>query len=138
MVQMPPCEGKNYLVVAREDLSGWVEARALSNANSAAVAKFLWEDVVCRHGCFGRLVVDGGPENKGHVAAFTKKYGIERVQVSAYHPAANGMVERGHKPITDALAKLTDRGLSSWVKNLSIVLFADCTLVYQPTGRSPF
>ena len=76
---MPPCKGKNYLVVAREDLSGWSEARALSSANSAAVARFLWEDVVCRHGCFGRLIVDGGLENKKHVTAFTKKYGIKRV-----------------------------------------------------------
>ena len=138
IVQMPPCEGKNYLVIAREDLSGWPEARALSSANSAAVAKFLWEDVVCRHGCFGKLVVDGGPENKGHVAAFTAKYGIERVQVSAYHPAANGMVERGHKPIVDALAKLTDGGLGNWVKNLPTVLFAERTTVHQPTGRTPF
>jgi hypothetical protein len=61
---MPLCEGKNYLVVAREDLSGWVEAR---------------EDVVCRHGCFRRLVINGGLENKGQVTAFTKKYSIERV-----------------------------------------------------------
>jgi hypothetical protein len=110
---MPPCEGKNYLVVAQEDLSGWVEARALSSANSYAVAKFLWEDVVCRYGCFGKLVIDGGPENKGYVAAFTAKYGIKRVQVFAYHLPANGMIERGHKPITDALAKLTDGGLGN-------------------------
>jgi hypothetical protein len=41
IVQMLPCKGKNYLVVAREDLSSWVEARALSNANSVSVAKFL-------------------------------------------------------------------------------------------------
>ena len=41
IVQMPACQGKNYLVVAREDLSRWVEARALASANSAAVAKFL-------------------------------------------------------------------------------------------------
>ena len=57
--------------------------------------------------------MDRGLENKAHVSAFTKKYGIERVQVSAYHLAANGMVERGHKPITNALAKLTNKGLGS-------------------------
>jgi len=79
VIYMPPCKGKNYLVVARDDLSGWVEARALSSANLAAIADFLWEDVVCRHGCFRRLVVNGGPENKGWVKAFTKKYGIKRV-----------------------------------------------------------
>jgi hypothetical protein len=77
---MPPCQGKNYLVIAREDLSGWVEARALGNANLASVAKFLWEDVVCHHRCFGRLVIDGGLENKGYVTTFIEKYGIEWVQ----------------------------------------------------------
>lgn len=135
---MPSCEEKKYLVVAREDLSGWLEAKALASVNSAAIAKFLWEDVVCRHGCFGKLVVDGGTENKKHVAAFTKKYGIERVQVSAYHHAANGMVERGHKPIVDAFAKMTDGGLGNWVRNLPTVLFADRTSIHQPTGKTPF
>jgi hypothetical protein len=76
---MPPCEAKNYLVVAREVLSGWVEAQALLSANSAAISKFLWEDIVCRHRCFGRLVVDGGSENKGYVTAVGKKYSIEGV-----------------------------------------------------------
>jgi len=135
---MPPCKRKNYLVVARDNLSGWVEARALSSANLAAIAEFLWEDVVCRYRCFRRLVVDRGPKNKGWVKAFTKKYRIKRVQVSAYHPPANGMIERGYKPITDALAKLTDGGLRSWVRNLSTMLFADRTSIHQPTRRTPF
>jgi hypothetical protein len=48
------------------------------------------------------------------------------------------MVEQGHKPITDALAKLTDGGLGNWVRNLPTVLFADRTSVHQPTGKTPF
>jgi hypothetical protein len=48
------------------------------------------------------------------------------------------MVERGHKPIVDALAKLTDGGLGNWVRNLPSVLFADRTSVHQPTGKTPF
>ena len=138
MVQLPPCQGKNYLAVARDDLSGWPEARALAKADSVSVAKFLWEDVVCRHGCFGRLVVDGGPENKGYVKAFTERYGIDRVQTSAYHAPANGMIERGHKPITDALAKMTDGGFGNWVRDLPAVLFAERTSVHRPTGKTPF
>jgi len=35
------------------------------------------------------------------------------------------MIEQGYKPIIDALAKLIDRRLRSWVRNLSIMLFAD-------------
>jgi hypothetical protein len=57
---------------------------------------------------------------------------------SLYHPAANRMVERGHKPITGALAKLSDGGLGNWVRNLLTVLFADRTSIHQPTGWTPF
>jgi integrase-like protein len=67
VVHMPSSNGKNFLVTARDDLSWWVESRALAKATSEAVATFLWEDVVCRHGCFSRMIVDGGPENKKHV-----------------------------------------------------------------------
>ena len=115
VVYMPPKEGKKFLVAARDDLSGWIEARAIGNANSLSVAKFLWEDVICRHGCFGRLIVDGGPENKDLVEELAERYGIKRVQVSAYHRQANGMIERGHKPIVDALSKMTNGGLGKCV-----------------------
>jgi hypothetical protein len=138
VVHMPQSDGKNYLVVAREDLSGWPEARALSKASSEAIAKFLWEEVVSRHGCFGRLVVDGGPENKDHLEAFVKQYSINRVQVSAYHPQANGMVERGHQSIVEALARMTNGGIKKWTRNLPSVLLAERTTVHRPTGKTPF
>ena len=138
IVYMQPAHGKTFMVVARDDLSGWVEARALTNANADLVAQFLWEDVVCRHGIFGRLVVDGGSENKGLVKEFTTRYGIKRVQISPYHPQANGMVERGHKPIVDALSKMTNGGQGNWVDNLHSVLFADRATVRTSTGHSPY
>jgi len=84
------------------------------------------------------MVVDGGPENKKHVERFVEKYGVKRVQISAYHAQANGMIERGHRPVTEALARMTDGRLGSWVKNLPAVLLADRTTVYQPTGKTPF
>ena len=120
---------RSFLVAARDDLSGWIEARATGNANSLSVAKFLWEDVICRYGCFGRLIVDGGPENKDLVEELAERYGIKRVQVSAYHHQANGMIERGHKPIVDALSKMTNGGLGNWMENLPAVLWADRSTV---------
>jgi hypothetical protein len=48
------------------------------------------------------------------------------------------MVEQGHKPIVDALAKMTDGGLGNWIRNLSSVLFADRTSIHQPTDKTPF
>ena len=137
VVHMPASYGYEYLVLAREDVSGWVEGRALASASSAAVARFLFEDMVCRHGLFRRLVVDGGPENKGLTKAFAELYGIRRIVVSAYHPQSNGMVERGHRPIVDALSKLTAGRSSKWKDYLHLVLWADRTTVRASTGMTP-
>jgi len=44
-------DGFGFIVFARDDLSGWVEGRAIKAANSKNVAKFIYEDVICCHGC---------------------------------------------------------------------------------------
>ena len=59
--------------------------------------KFLWEDIFCRHRTPWKVVMDGGPENKREVKALLAKLGVKKVTVSAYHPQANGMIERGHR-----------------------------------------
>jgi RNase H-like domain found in reverse transcriptase/Integrase zinc binding domain len=134
---LPKDSGKRYLVVAREDLSGWPEARPLVEATSEAIADFIWEEIVCRHGVFGKLVVDGGPENKGAAKAFTTKYGIHRIQISAYNSKANGGIERGHRSIGEALARMSGGG-RRWIRNLSAVLLAERTSIHAPTGVTPF
>ncbi len=83
---MPPCGGYRFLVLARFDLSGWVEAKPLRTFSSQAVADFLWEDDICRHGCFGKLIIDGGSENKEAVAELARRYKVKRVVVSANYP----------------------------------------------------
>lgn len=64
---------------------------------------------MCRYSVFGRLVVDSGPENKGLAEVFAKKYRIQRIQISVYNSKVNGMIKRGHRSITDTLAKMSDK-----------------------------
>ena len=47
VVHMPHRANMNYLVVARDDFPGWLEARALHAANSSAVARFLYKEIIC-------------------------------------------------------------------------------------------
>ncbi len=51
-----------YLVVARDDLSGWVEARALTTIKASNLADFLFEQILCRFGPIGFILTDNGPE----------------------------------------------------------------------------
>lgn len=105
-MHMPSAEGYNHLVLAREDISGWVEGRSLRSTESRSVARFLYEDVICRYGICRYLVNDGGPKNRLWTEILMETYGIQNVRISAYYPQANGMVERGHQPVVDALSKL--------------------------------
>lgn len=84
------------------------------------------------------MVIDGGAENKDAVAELVQRYKVKRVMVSAYHPQANGMIERGHKPIVDALSKMSDGGSTNWVQNLPAVLCTDRSTVRTSTGLTPY
>lgn len=134
VVYMPPGRnGKKFLIVARDYLSQWVEAKALAKNDSKSVQKFLLHDVFCRWGIPLKMSADGGPENKGLVEELQKQWGINRVISSAYHPQGQGLIERGHAPIVAALKKLP----GNWVDNLPNVLWADRTTIKRSTNETP-
>lgn len=60
---MPKSGNYEFIVFARDDLSGWIVGRALTVKDSKSVAKFLYEDVVCRYGCPRRNFMDRGTQN---------------------------------------------------------------------------
>lgn len=125
--------GKKYLVLCRDYVSSYVEGRALRENTSANVAKFLKEEIFTRWGLPFKLIVDGGPENRGLVAELATRYGVRRVVGSAYHPQGQGPIERGHKEIVGALRKMT----GNWVTNLPMALWADRVTVKHSTGETP-
>ena len=108
VVHMPMAtDGSKYMVGMRDDLSGWAEYKALRQESSRAVAKFIYEVWMSRFGCPLLIVNDGGPENEALTKELLDRYNVQNVQVAAYHQQSNGLVERGHQNIVDALAKLT-------------------------------
>ena len=138
IVYMPRTGEGSYLVLARDDLSGWVEGRAIDAANSFNVSKFLYEEVVCRHGCPRRIVLDGGKENLDLTRDLLEHYRIQNTVISAYHPQTAGLIERGHSPIVNSLAKYGQNPPSNWPRHLSLALWADRISVRRSTGYSAF
>ena len=139
VVYMPVTEdGFGFIVFARDDLSGWVEGRAIEVANSKNVAKFIYEDVICRHGCPQRVVLDRGSENLNLTKDLLEHYKIKRTVVSVYHPQANGLVERGHDSIVNSLFKYCSKTPTDWVKYLPLALWVDRISVRRSTGYSAF
>src|SRR5437660_522519 len=141
VVHMPVAtDGSRYMVGMRDDLSGWAEYKALRQASSKAVAKFIYEVWMARFGCPLLIVNDRGPENQALTKELLARYAIRNVLVAAYHPQSNGLVERGHQNIVDALAKLTAPSgkPGTWPQHLAAVSWADRIMVRKSTGITPF
>ena len=125
-------------MIARCDLSDWVEVKPLRTFFSWAIADFLYEDIICCYSCFKKLIIDGGSENKKVVAELAQKYKVKKIVVFVYHTQANGMIEHGYKPIVYAFLKMLDGRSTNWVQNLPVVLWADQLTVCMSTGLTPY
>ena len=95
ITQLPPTEdGYRYVVMAIDYFSKWPEARALRAKTALSVAAFLFEEIICRHGCIEIQINDQGREFVNGVSAeLLRLSGTKQHITSAYHPQANGLVK---------------------------------------------
>jgi hypothetical protein len=127
-----------YLVVARDDLSGWVEAVGLEKMIAKKIANWFHECWILRYGAPTNVVVDGGSEFGSQFQEVLKSMGIQIRVTTPYYPEANGMIERGHRTIKDTLVKLSGTEGRKWREFLPLVLFADRVSTKRTTGYTPF
>ncbi|GJE97287.1 polyprotein [Phanerochaete sordida] len=135
---MPRYHGYRYIAAARDDLSGAAEGRALKACNAMNMSKFFWEQILCRYGAVGEVVTDNGSEVEAAYSELMDKYGIPQIKISAYNSKANGVVERGHFIIREALLKACDGKVSDWPKHVPHAFFADRVTIRRQTGFSPY
>lgn len=135
---MPKAQGYRYIVAARDDLSGAAEGRKLKKASAQSVANFIFEELLCRYGAIQEIVTDNGPETKAATEELIRRYGIHQIRISAYNSQANGVVERGHFTIREALVKSCGDNISQWPNFVSHMFFADRITVRRATGFSPY
>ena len=127
-----------YLVVARDDLSGWIEAVGLEKIQARKIAHWFQDSWIYRFGAPWTVSVDGGPEFGKQFQDALKSFGISVKVTTPYYPEANGMVERGHQSIKNTLVKLCGTDGKRWRNYLPLVLFADRISTKRTTGYSPF
>ncbi|CAD6955404.1 unnamed protein product [Tilletia caries] len=135
---MPKALGRRIPVVVRDDLSGWIEARALKRKTAPGAARFLDEDVFMRHGLPLQVTTDQGTEFKGVVDYLLKKYKIGITRTSAYNPRANGAVERGHGPLKEAIIHCARSLDLPWPQVVEVACWIDRITLRRQYGHSPF
>ena len=138
VMKMPKANGKEWLVACRDDLSGITECQAMGQDNAKNIAKFFLEQIIFRYGTVQEVVTDNGSSFKRDFKRLLKNYGINQIKISPYNSQANGVVERGHFNIREALVKLSGDNLKQWPQMVSAACYADRITTRRATGYSPF
>ena len=123
----------HYLIFARKSFSKWIENKTFAKTDFESVARFIYENIICRHEYFERLMIDDDSENKKLIEIFIQNYRIKRLIVSVFHSQINEMIERKHISIKDVLSKLTLENEEKWIRHFYSVLWADRTTIKRFT-----
>ena len=141
---MPSSGGFQYLFTAIDRYSRWPEAWPMSTTTAEACAKTFLQNWIARFGTPTILTSDRGPQ---FVSSLWKELGstlgIKTVNTTAYHPQANGLVERFHRTLKSALMATGEA--AGWLDRLPLVLLglrsahreeSDCSAAESLYGTS--
>ena len=107
-------DGYRYIVVAMDYFSRWPEARPLTHANAGQVAKFIYEEIICRFSTSKILQCDRGTHFVNEVIQeLTDKFRIRHSLSSPYHPQSNRLMERFNRTLCEGLAKVAET-INDW------------------------
>jgi len=97
-------DGATHILTMVDRATRWPEAVPLVSTTATAVADALIAGWISRYGVPDLIISDRGVQFASAVwAVLMQKLGIRHNMTTAYHPQANGLVERFHRQLKDAL-----------------------------------
>ncbi|XP_048618045.1 uncharacterized protein LOC125589738 [Brassica napus] len=139
MGPFPSSYGNEYILVAVDYVSKWVEAVA-SKTNDSSVVKKMFKTVIFPRFGIPRVVIsDGGSHfiNKTF-DKLLKKHGVKHKVATPYHPQTSGQVEISNREIKGILEKAVGKTRKDWAVKLDDALWAYRTAYKTPLGTTPF
>ena len=137
MIMSVPSEGKKALIQGRCATISWPEWRALVKTTGAAIGKFILEEILCRWGVLAEVVTDNGADILKGVE-WLWELGIHHIRISPYNSRANGIVERKHFDVREALMKACGSQPQKWAQKAHSVFWAERVTVKRHLGMSPY
>jgi len=71
-------QNNRYIITAIDYLTKWPEAKAIPTKEATEVAKFIFEEIICRHGCLKIIQSNQGTKfTASIIAELTSKFNIQ-------------------------------------------------------------
>ncbi|KAI3771178.1 hypothetical protein L6452_02337 [Arctium lappa] len=139
MGPFPNSNRNEYILVAVDYVSKWVEAIATPTNDSKVVINFLRRNIFSRFGVPRALISGGGSHfcNR-YLEAVLKKYSVKHRVTTPYHPQSNGLAELSNREIKQILEKTVGTSRRDWSSKLDDALWAYRTAFKTPLGTTPY
>jgi hypothetical protein len=133
---LPRSSGYSYLFTLVDRTTRWPEAYPLSSITAADCAAALLQGWIQRFGVPGIITSDRGPQFTSALwSNLCSLLNISHTQTTAYHPQSNGLVERFHRRLKDALRARTAG--ADWFSHLPLVMLGIRTAWREDAEFSP-
>ena len=129
--------GHEYILVAIDYFTKWVEATSYVRLTAARVTKIIISHIIYRYGVPHELISDKEAHFRGEVDTLVQEYGIQHHRSSAYRPQTNEAVEVANKNFKRILRKMVKTS-RDWSKNLPFALWAYRTSFHTSIGATPY
>jgi hypothetical protein len=136
-----PCtkSGNQWILVFIDHYTKYPEIIPLRKIDAASIADCIHDKLICRHGCPMKLLSDRGPQFLATpVKRLCKRYGINKVFTTAYHPQGDPQAENFMKVLGDSLTVLAHEQCEDWDKFCESIAFAYRTAIHPTTRYTPF
>ena len=101
---LPVSSDYRYCLTMVDRYTRWPEAIPLKDITAETCAAAFVESWVARFGCPSRITTDRGRQFESQLfRALAQLIGAQHFTTTAYHPAANGLVERLHRQLKAAI-----------------------------------
>ena len=137
-MHMLSSSGYKYIVQGRCSLIYWPEWAMLHSENAKTLARWILHDIIYRWGLLLEIVTDNGPAFLKALKYLEKHYHIKHIRISGYNSRANGLVERSHFEVREAIFKVCDGEESKWSNTAYSVFWAERVTIRRHMGCSPY
>lgn len=130
---LPPSRGFTHLLTCVDRFTRWPQAYPLPDTSAATVAQAFLTCWISQFGVPEQVTTDRGAQFTSTLfRELNEMLGIEHFRTTAYHPAANGLVERFHRQLKASL--MATGSVNHWSDALPLILLGIRSTIKEDLG----